>query len=100
MSLPVQEGGVAFVGPSHVNQLTDFQYVEVISLSDTSAVVKIVGPKDKVQDTTFEVPKNIVSFRLIFNLERKFWSGSYIAHNVGFVQTSRPGIDEWCYGVV
>ncbi|GMF54398.1 unnamed protein product [Phytophthora fragariaefolia] len=100
MLLPVQEGVLAFVGPSHVNQQTGFQYVEVISLPDTSAVVKIVGPDDREQDTMFEVPKNIVRFRLVSNSERKFWPGSYLAHTVAFVQTSRAGIDEWCYGVV
>ncbi|EGZ17073.1 hypothetical protein PHYSODRAFT_463985, partial [Phytophthora sojae] len=44
MPTSVQVGALAFIRPAHASHLTDFQYVEVVSLNDTTAEVKITGP--------------------------------------------------------
>jgi hypothetical protein len=36
-------GDLAFVGPAHVKELTDFQYVELDAVDNGIATVKVVG---------------------------------------------------------
>ncbi|KAE8976363.1 hypothetical protein PR003_g26267 [Phytophthora rubi] len=100
MPTPVQVGALAFIGPAHASQLSDFQYVEVVSLSDTTAEVKITGPDSNDEAKTFAVATEVIGFRLVPDSERRLWSGSYIAHPVAFILTSTAGVDEWAYGVV
>ncbi|GMF40042.1 unnamed protein product [Phytophthora fragariaefolia] len=37
-------GDLAFVGPSHIAEFNDFQYVEVVGVHDSTVTVKVVGP--------------------------------------------------------
>ncbi|KAG1702278.1 hypothetical protein DVH05_010068 [Phytophthora capsici] len=100
MTSSLQLGALAFVGPTHSAQLNDFQYVEITDVTDNVATVKIVGPDDDVHATTFDLPIDIVRYRLVPETERRFWPGSYVAHTVAFIKTSPSGVDEWAYGVV
>ncbi|GMF42775.1 unnamed protein product [Phytophthora fragariaefolia] len=87
-------------GPAHASHLSDFQYVEVVSLNDTTAEVKITGPDANDESPTFDVPTEVIGFRVVPGAERKLWPGSYIAHPVAFILTTTAGVDEWAYGVV
>jgi hypothetical protein len=93
MPSPVQLGTLAFIGPAHASQLADF-HVEVVSLTENMAEVKITGPDSDDEVKTFAVATEVIGFRLVLDSERRLWPGSYIAHPVAFILTTTVGVDE------
>ncbi|OWZ03287.1 hypothetical protein PHMEG_00025012 [Phytophthora megakarya] len=77
---------LAFIGPFHVPELTEFCYVRVRNIEGETAIVHVVGPDQMTKDT-------------------RFWSrlharASYIAHPGAFIHPSGPCVGQWAYGVV
>lgn len=86
-------GDLAFVGPAHINQLSDFQYVELVSVDDATASVKLAGPEEEPGRLT-SLPVETFRHRAVHACERELWPGSFVAHPVAFARTSTDGIDE------
>ncbi|KAE8961343.1 hypothetical protein PR001_g30071, partial [Phytophthora rubi] len=99
MTVPVP-GDLAFVGPAHLKELSDFQYVELIAVENGIATVKVVGPDEDDDEKQLSLPVDNFTHRAEASSERDRWPGSYIAHPVAFAWTSADGVDEWTYGVV
>lgn len=102
MTSPPSPGAIAFVGPSHLNHLACFGYVEVAWIDGSTAVVREVGPDSPAEDaiTEYETLISIIQFRIVPDHERTWWPGSYVAHPVAFVIQSAEGVARWAYGVV
>ncbi|ETM00517.1 hypothetical protein L917_02768 [Phytophthora nicotianae] len=66
MILDLSPGDIAFVGPSHITQLSEFQYVEIVTIAATTATVK---------------------HRVVSPSERELWPGLLLAHPVAFPRT-------------
>ncbi|KAG6954221.1 hypothetical protein JG688_00012469 [Phytophthora aleatoria] len=94
-------GDLAFLGPAHISQLSDFQYVDLVELDDTTATVKLIGPMSEEEDEgkVFSLSLEVFGCRAVPAHERGLWPGSFVAHRVAFARTSPYGIDEWSYGV-
>ncbi|KAG2797081.1 hypothetical protein PC111_g21437 [Phytophthora cactorum] len=43
-------GDLAFLGPAHISQLSEFQYVELAEFDNTTATVKLVSPMSEEED--------------------------------------------------
>ncbi|KAG1698591.1 hypothetical protein DVH05_014459 [Phytophthora capsici] len=96
-------GDLAFVGPTHIRELSEFQYVELVSIEGSTAVVKLVGPDytdDSNEGRRLSLSVERFRLRLVSPHERELWPGSFIAHPVAFVRASKEGVGEWAYGVV
>ncbi|KAH7491173.1 uncharacterized protein KRP23_98 [Phytophthora ramorum] len=100
MATPPALGDLAFVGPSHVEGLADFQYVALVAIEANMAIVKVVGPDAEDEASRLSIPLDMFGYRTVQNLERELWPGSFVAHPVAFIRTSAAGPDEWAYGVV
>ncbi|GMF37846.1 unnamed protein product [Phytophthora fragariaefolia] len=93
-------GDLAFIGPKHAAELTDFQYVELEAHVGGEASVKVVGPNGAGDERSLSIPWATFCRRVVPAQERDLWPGSFIAHPVAFVLTSEDGVDEWAYGIV
>ncbi|KAF4044992.1 hypothetical protein GN244_ATG02621 [Phytophthora infestans] len=96
-------GDLAFVGPKHIKELSDFQYVEVVAVNAPTVTVKLVGPdmeEEDAPDTLFSILMETLTHRIVSASEQGLWPGSFLAHPVAFARMSMEGIQEWCYGVV
>ncbi|KAG1709866.1 hypothetical protein DVH05_016881 [Phytophthora capsici] len=102
MTTNLSPGDLAFVGPNHINQLSEFQYVEVVEIIDETATVKVVGPDEEEnrEGTILSVPVQTLQHRVVPAHERELWPGSLLAHPIAFSRTSADGVDVWAYGVV
>ncbi|KAF4133400.1 hypothetical protein GN958_ATG17419 [Phytophthora infestans] len=93
-------GDLAFVGPEHIKELSDFQYVEVVAVNAPTVTVKLVGPdmeEEDAPDTLFSISMETLTHRIVSASEQGLWPS---AHPVAFARMSMEGIQEWCYGVV
>ncbi|KAE9284224.1 hypothetical protein PF008_g27212 [Phytophthora fragariae] len=93
-------GDIAFVGPAHLSYLSDYQYVEVVSVEEASVHVSIAGPDATSGGSMYTMPLGTFQHRVVPARERDLWPGSYLAHPVAFVWTTDDGVDVWSYGVV
>ncbi|KAG1700712.1 hypothetical protein DVH05_011571 [Phytophthora capsici] len=98
-------GTLAFLGPAHLDQLLEFQYVEVVAVKEDTVIVKTTGPDDDSEADdhvieTFEAPLDVIKVRRVPEAERRCWPGSFVAHPVAFRKTTKDGVDVWDYGVV
>ncbi|KAE8982265.1 hypothetical protein PF011_g21684 [Phytophthora fragariae] len=93
-------GDIAFVGPAHLSHLSNYQYVEVVSVEEASVHVSIAGPDATSGGSTYTMPLSTVQHRVVPARERDLWPGSYLAHPVAFVWTTDDGVDVWSCGVV
>ncbi|ETP50007.1 hypothetical protein F442_04574 [Phytophthora nicotianae P10297] len=102
MTANLSPGDLAFVGPNHISQLAEFQYVEVVTIADGTVTVKVVGPdaEENGDGNTLSVPVETLQNRVVPAHERDLWPGSLLAHPVAFPRTSTDGVDVWAYGVV
>ncbi|ETK84957.1 hypothetical protein F442_10269 [Phytophthora nicotianae P10297] len=91
---------LAFLGSVHVKKLTEFRYVDVLSISEGIPTVQTVGPEDYVPRETVDVPSNVIEFRTVSELVRRLWPGSYVAHPVAYIRTTGEGVDLGAYGIV
>ncbi|OWY90478.1 hypothetical protein PHMEG_00041374, partial [Phytophthora megakarya] len=80
---------LAFIGPFHVPELTEFCYVRVRNIEGETAIVHVVL-----------VPVFALELRQVDSSEAELWPGSYIAHPVAFIQPSGPCVGQWAYSVV
>eukprot|EP00644_Phytophthora_capsici_P008698 jgi/Phyca11/111683/e_gw1.20.537.1 len=97
-------GTLAFLGPAHLDQLLEFQYVEVVAVKEDTVIVKTTGPDDDSEADdhvieTFEAPLDVIKVRRVPEAERRCWPGSFVAHPVAFRKTTKDGVDVWDYGV-
>ncbi|KAG3148222.1 hypothetical protein PC128_g23646 [Phytophthora cactorum] len=94
-------GDLAFLGPAHISQLSEFQYVELAEFDNTTATVKLVSPMSEEEDEgkIFSLSLEVFGYRAVPAHERGLWPGSFVAHRVAFARTSPYGIDEWSYAV-
>ncbi|EGZ12439.1 hypothetical protein PHYSODRAFT_317516 [Phytophthora sojae] len=93
-------GDLAFVGPNHIEELSDFQYVELVEINDATATVKLAVPTEDENPSQLTLPLETFKLRAVPACERSMWPGSFVAHPIAFACTSSDGVDEWTYGVV
>ncbi|GMF61629.1 unnamed protein product [Phytophthora fragariaefolia] len=71
MSRTVEACTLAFIGPAHASQLTDFEYVEVLDVKDGMSTLKVIVPDDEDAIPTLELLAGIIRLRLVSDSERK-----------------------------
>ncbi|KAJ8524184.1 hypothetical protein ON010_g16934 [Phytophthora cinnamomi] len=92
-------GDRAFVGPAHLTELTEFQYVELVSVNGSTATVKLDGPEVEENAAPLEMSVDTFRHRRVSENERQAWPGSIVTYPVAFARPSSDGVDEWSYGV-
>lgn len=99
----VAVGSVAFVGPAHVNALTEFRYVRVINLDGevaTVAPIDLDADDEDDEDLGEEIGVKVLKRRLVSDEERALWPGTYVGHPIAFIQPDGPTMDQWDFGLV
>ncbi|POM75423.1 Hypothetical protein PHPALM_7478, partial [Phytophthora palmivora] len=96
----VSANALAFVGPPHVPDLTEFSYVRLVSADDDTATVVVVGPDVDGNGQIVQLPLSTFELRKVDAEEATLWPGSYLAHPVAFVLPHGPCVGQWAYGVV
>ncbi|KAJ8557053.1 hypothetical protein ON010_g8910 [Phytophthora cinnamomi] len=90
-------GAIAFVGPA---SRECFSYLSVIKVQGSSALVRITGPDASDSSPEFDIKTSIIRHRIVDEAETELWPGSYVGHQIAFVQPARDSIDQWTYGHV
>ncbi|POM68195.1 Hypothetical protein PHPALM_15675 [Phytophthora palmivora] len=96
----VSANALAFVGPPHVPDLTEFSYVRLVSADDDTATVVVVGPDVDGNGQEVQLPLSTFELRKVDAEEATLWPGSYLVHPVAFVLLHGPCVGQWAYGVV
>lgn len=73
MASPPVPGDLSFGSPNHLNQLSDFQYVDLVDIDNNTAAVKVVGPNDMDEKKTLFFPVEIFQHRAVPASERELW---------------------------
>ncbi|POM72342.1 Hypothetical protein PHPALM_10954, partial [Phytophthora palmivora] len=96
----VSANALAFVGPPHVPDLTEFSYVRLVRVDDDTATVVVVGPDVDGNGQEVQLPLSTFELRKVDAEEATLWPGSYLAHPVAFGLPHGPCVGQWAYGVV
>ncbi|KAG1699956.1 hypothetical protein DVH05_012393 [Phytophthora capsici] len=91
---------LAFFGPGHASELTEFCYVRLRRVIAEEAVAQVVRPDSDEDGQEISVPISTFELRVVEAEEGQLWPGSYLAHPVAFVQPGGPRTGQWAYGVV
>ncbi|ETM01360.1 hypothetical protein L917_02046 [Phytophthora nicotianae] len=91
---------LAFFGPGHASELTEFCNVHLRRLSGEEAVAQVVRPDSDEDGQEISVPSSTFELRVVEAEKGQLWPGSYLAHPVALVQAGGPRTGQWAYGVV
>ncbi|KAJ8531896.1 hypothetical protein ON010_g14066 [Phytophthora cinnamomi] len=99
-SAQVTIGDLAFVGPMHVPELSEFTCVRVQRVDGDTTHITTVGAEEDVDGQELSAPTATIALRTVEASEITLLPGSYVGRLVAFVHPAGSRDGTWAYGVV